>query len=177
METIVAPAVPRPIPVGAEMAALARFYPDVTWSGRIVEGGMGPGTPAMRAEGQGRHETIQDGRWIVGTYSQDQMLEDGTPVLTWQMHWVVGWDPAAAAYRATLADNYGHTDVMSGRIDGDRLIFETPGVPVPLRMTWDASDPAGITWINEFQAPDGQWQLIERYELTVAEQHRRGGER
>ena len=40
METIVALAVPRPIPVGAEMAALARFYPNVTWSGRIVEGGL-----------------------------------------------------------------------------------------------------------------------------------------
>jgi hypothetical protein len=59
METIAAPAVPRPIPVGAEMAALARFYPDATWSGRIVEGGMGPGTPAMRAEGRGRHELIE----------------------------------------------------------------------------------------------------------------------
>jgi hypothetical protein len=166
MDTIVAPAVPRPIPVGAEMAALARFYPDVSWSGRIVAGGMGPGTPAMRAEGYGRHELIQDGRWIVGTYAQDQVLEDGTPVLTWQLHWVVGWDPAGQTYRATLADNYGHAEVMCGRIDGDRLVFDTIGAPVPLRMTWDASDPAAITWVNELRTPDGQWQLIETYRMT-----------
>ena len=35
-----------------------------------------------------RHEIIQDGRWIVGTYQQDQFLADGTFVLTWQLHWV-----------------------------------------------------------------------------------------
>jgi hypothetical protein len=31
----------------------------------------------------------------VGTYEQDQFLLDGTPMLTWQLHWVVGWGPAA----------------------------------------------------------------------------------
>jgi hypothetical protein len=33
----------------------------------------------MTAEGRGRHEVIQDGRWIVGTYVQDQYLADGEP--------------------------------------------------------------------------------------------------
>jgi hypothetical protein len=37
--------IPRPITPGAEMTALARFYPDATWTGTIVAGGMGPGTP------------------------------------------------------------------------------------------------------------------------------------
>ena len=46
---------------------------------------------------------------------------DGTFVLTWQLHWVTGWDADAGEYRATLNDNYGHADVMRGRIDGDRL--------------------------------------------------------
>jgi hypothetical protein len=166
MATLASEAVPRPIPVGPEMAALDRFYPDVTWTGRIVAGGMGPGTPAMRADGQGHHERIQDGRWIVGTYTQEQYLEDGTHVLRWQLHWVVGWDPVNARYQATLADNYGHADVMSGRIDGDQLIFETPGDrPLPLRMTWDASDPAAVTWMNEV-CVDGRWALIERYRMT-----------
>lgn len=103
-----AASVPQPITPGPEMAALARFYPDVTWTGQISAGGMGPGTPAMSARGRGTHELIQDGRWIVGTYSQEQYLEDGTPVLTWQLHWVTGWDPARGEYRATLSDNYGH---------------------------------------------------------------------
>jgi hypothetical protein len=76
------------------MAALARFHTDVTWTGTIQPGGMGPGTPAMTAVGWGKHETIQDGRWIVGTYQQDQYLPDGRFVLTWQLHWVAGWDPS-----------------------------------------------------------------------------------
>jgi len=159
--------IPRPIPVGDEMAALERFFPDVTWTGRIAPGGMGPGTPGMTARGQGTHERIQDGRWIVGDYRQDQTLEDGTPVLTWQLHWVVGWSPAHREYRATLADTYGHADVMRGHVDGDRLVFETltPG-PAVLRLTWDAADPQAIVWRNE-ASPDGvHWRLIESYCMT-----------
>ena len=80
-------AVPRPITPGAEMAALLRFHCDITWTGSISAGGMGPGTPAMTAEGSGTHTTIQDGRWVVGDYRQEQYLLDGTHVLTWQLHW------------------------------------------------------------------------------------------
>ncbi len=159
--------VPRPIQPGPEMLALQRFYPDVTWTGTIAAGGMGPGTPQMTAIGSGTHETIQDGRWIVGTYRQDQYLVDGTHVLTWQLHWVVGWDPSRAGYRATLADNYGHADVMCGHLDGDRLVFETVGDgPVRLRMVWDATDPGDITWLNESTVDGAQWTLIETYHMT-----------
>jgi hypothetical protein len=88
-------------------------------------------------------------------------------VLTWQLHWVVGWDPQHAEYRATLADNYGHTDVMHGHIDGDRLVFQTaPGTPVRLRMTWDATDPTDLTWCNETSVSGGPWTEIETYHMT-----------
>jgi hypothetical protein len=161
--------VPRPITPGQEMAALARFYPDVTWTGTIAPGGMGPGSPPMTAEGTGTHQSIQDGRWTVGTYRQDQYVADGSFVLTWQLHWVVGWDPVHGEYRATLADNYGHVDVMCGHIHGDRLVFETvgtPGTPMRLRMTWDATDPADITWHNESSMDGRRWTDIETYHLT-----------
>jgi len=162
-----AAAVPRPISPGPQMTALRRFYPDVTWTGTVAAGGMGPGTPEMTARGHGTHELIQDGRWIVGDYSQEQYLTDGTWVLTWQLHWVVGWDPARGGYCAVLADNYGHADVMHGHIDGDLLVVETVGAaPVRLRMTWDLTDPPGITWRNE-SSPDGtHWTLIETYRMT-----------
>jgi hypothetical protein len=165
--THLAPQVPRPIDVGPEMSALAPFFPDVTWTGRIMPGGMGPASPSMTAEGTGRHRRIQDGRWIVGDYRQDQFLDDGTPVLTWELHWVVGWDPAHREYRATMADNYGHADVMHGRVAGDRLVFETlyPS-PAHLRLIWDASNPDAIVWSNE-ASPDGvHWRLIESYCMT-----------
>jgi hypothetical protein len=73
--------VPKPIVPGPQMSELARFMVDMNWTGTIVQGGMGPGTPEMPCRGFGSHERIQDGRWIVGTYQQDQFLTDGTFIL------------------------------------------------------------------------------------------------
>jgi len=52
-------AVPQPIGVGPEMAALSRFYRDVTWKGTIHAGGMGPDVPAMTGVGRGKVQAIQ----------------------------------------------------------------------------------------------------------------------
>jgi hypothetical protein len=159
--------VPRPTVPDVEMAALERFYPDVVWTGSIAAGGMGPGTPPMTAHGRGTHRIIQDGQWIVGDYAQEQYLTDGTYLLTWQLHWVVGWDPQHGEYRATHADNYGHAGVMRGYLDGPRLVFESlDGTPVRLRMVWDATDPTDLTWRNESSVDGGPWTLIETYHMT-----------
>lgn len=159
--------VPKPITPGPEMEALARFHRDLRWTGTIAAGGMGPGTPEMTARGRGAHQPIQNGRWIVGDYEQDQFLRDGTFVLNWQLHWVAGWDPASHEYRATIADNYGHADVMRGWIDGDRLTFETIGErPVRLRLVWDLTDPTGLTWRNESSVGGAPWTLVEEYHCT-----------
>jgi hypothetical protein len=159
--------IPRPTIAGDETAALRRFHRDVTWSGAIEEGGMGPGTPAQKADGKAVHHWIQDGRWVIGEFEQDQYLEDDTFVLKWQLHWVCGWDPANAEYRATVADCYGHTEVMRGRIEGDRMIFESMGeLPPHLKMTWDASSPDSIIWRNEMTFDGVEWQLIEEYRMV-----------
>lgn len=121
-------AIPKPIDVGPEMEALERFFRPCTWEGTIHEGGMGPGTPAMRGVGRGVVEPIQGGRWIAGDFEQDQFLEDGSFVLRWQLHWSRGGTPSTASNRASMVDNYGHADVYRGHIDGDRLVFESmPG--------------------------------------------------
>jgi len=156
--------VPRPITPGPEMAALRRFHRDTTWTGTIQAGGMGPGTPAMTARGRGSHRLIQDGRWVVGDYVQEQELVDGTAVLTWQLHWVAGWDPAAGEYRATVADCYGHAEVLRGRIDGDRMEFTSVGAPaVRIRLTWELVDDEVLRWRNEVRVADGPWALVEEY--------------
>ncbi len=161
--------VPLPIAAGDEMAALSRFFRDVTWTGTILAGAMAPGSPAMTASGSGTHVTIQDGVWIVGDYAQDQFLADGTFVLRWELHWVVGWDPVTAVFRATLADNYGRTGTMTGWIEGDRLVFESaPDEPVGIRLTWDLSDPTALRWRNE-AAVGGPYRLIEEYLCTFVE--------
>jgi hypothetical protein len=123
----------------------------------------------MTATGRGIHQSIQDGRWIVGDYEQDQYLPDGTFVLKWQLHWVAGWDPTRHEYRATINDNYGHADIMRGWINGDTLTFETVGEPpVRLRLTWDISDPARVTWRNEMSISGAPWSLVEEYRCTPA---------
>ncbi len=161
---------PRPRTPGPEMRALAPFYLDVTWTGTIEAGGMGPGSPAMTGNGRGMHHRMHDGLWIVGDYRQDQFLLDGTFALTWQLHWVTGWDADAGEYRATLNDNYGHADVMRGHIDGTRLVYESVGDgPVRLRLTWDVSDPRVSVWTNEASVAGGPWTLIESYRMTPAD--------
>jgi Protein of unknown function (DUF1579) len=164
--------IPAPIAAGPEMKALGRFYRDVTWTGVIHEGGMGPGTPAMTGAGHGTARAIQDGRWIVLDCEQDQFLDDGTFVLTWQLHWVSGWAPEHGEYRAVMTDNYGHAAVYRGHIDGDRLIFESlEDAGIRLRFTWDASDPDVIIWRNEMTAGDGTWFLIEEYPMVPVRHH------
>jgi hypothetical protein len=128
---------------------------------------MGPGTPAMTGVGRGRVHAIQDGRWLVMDCEQEQFLADGTYVLKWQLHWVTGWAPEHGEYRAVMADNYGHAEVYRGRIDGDRLVFEsTDTTGVRLRFTWDASDPAVMYWRNEMSADGDSWFLIEEYPMV-----------
>ena len=160
-------AVPRPIAPGPEMAALARFFPNVTWTGTVEADGLGPGTPEMTAIGRASHRLIQGGRWIVVTCSQEQYLLDGTFVLTRELHLVAGWDPSRHEYRATIADNYGHAALLRGRIDGDRLVFETIDDSLPrLRLTWDASNAGDLTWRNESSPGGKEWSLIEAYRMT-----------
>ena len=115
-----------------------------------------------------RARAIQDGRWVVLDCQQDQFLPDGTFVLKWQLHWVSGWSPEHGEYRAVMTDNYGHADIYRGRIDGDRLVFESmEGAAARLRFTWDVSDPGVITWRNEMAVGDESWFLIEEYRMVA----------
>jgi len=150
------------------MERLAKFHRDVSWTGTIRAGGMGPGSPAMTATGTGRHHAIQDGLWIVGDYQQDQFLPDGTFVLHWQLHWVSGWDAQAGEYRACVADNHGHLELLAGQIDGDLLTFQSIGhPPVRLRLFWHLVDDDTMIWRNEASVQGGPFNLVERYVCTT----------
>jgi hypothetical protein len=151
-----------------------RSFRDCTWKGTIAEGGIGPGTPEMPAEGRGVHTSIRDGRWIVAKYEQEQYLPDGTFVLQWKLHWVVGWDPDAGEYRGLHADNYGHAGVMRGLLEGDVLTFETTDDgPVQQRMVWRATGADAVTWRNEISFDGGPFSLVEEYEYRFPEKHPR----
>ena len=66
-----------------------------------------------------------------------------------------------------MSDNYGQAEVFRGRIDGDRLVFESlEGATARLRFTGDATDPGVITWRNGMAVGDGSWLLIEEYRMV-----------
>ncbi|HEU4318904.1 MAG TPA: DUF1579 family protein [Acidimicrobiia bacterium] len=162
--------IPHPREAGAEMAAIRPFHRDGTWTGVIHPGGMGPGTPLQLAHGRASHHWIQDGRWVVGDYEQDQLLEDGTYVLKWELHWVCGWDPLAGEYKATIADNYGRASVLHGRVDGRRMIFESIGDQPPrLRLIWELTPEGNILWTNEMSLDGAAWMLVEDYEIKPSD--------
>jgi len=163
------PQLPHSAVAGPEMAALAPFYRDWTWTGTIEAGGMGPGSPEMSGEGRAVCPLIQDGLWYSGDFEQDQRLADGTFVLRWQLHWVAGWDAAAGEYRASSADNNGpNLAIYRGRIDRNRLVYESLQESYPLiRLTWILTDPDHCTWRNEFTLDGESWSLIEEYAMVA----------
>ena len=90
-------------------------------------------------------------------------------MLRWQLHWVAGWDRTAGEYRACSADNNGpNLAIYRGRIDGDRLIYESLQASLPrIRLTWILADPDHATWRNEFTLDGETWSLIEQYEMLA----------
>jgi hypothetical protein len=165
-----APQLPHSAVAGPEMAALAPFYRDWTWTGTIQAGGMGPGSPEMSGTGRAVCRLVQDGLWYACDFEQDQLLSDGTLVLKWQLHWVTGWDRMAREYRASSADNNGpNLAIYRGRIEGDRLVYESLQEGFPrIRLTWILSDPDHAAWRNEYTLDGQTWNLIEEYEMVAA---------
>jgi len=154
---------------GEQVAALAPFYRDWTWSGTIEAGGMGPGSPAMSGVGQARCRLAQGGLWYVCDFEQEQRLLDGTHVLTWQLHRVAGWDGRAGEHRASSADDQGpNLGLYRGRIEGDRLVYQSVDESLPrIRLTWLLDDPEHCRWRNEITFDGATWSLIEEYAMEA----------
>jgi hypothetical protein len=59
-------------------------------------------------------------------------------------------EPTAKEYRATIADSYGHADVLRGWTDGDLLTFQSMvQARVRIRLLWHLADAERMTWRNE----------------------------
>jgi hypothetical protein len=169
MTTPTAPVLPHSAVAGPAMAALARFYRDWVWRGTIEANGMGPGSPEMIGDGRAVCRLAQDGLWYVCDFEQEQRLVDGTFVLRWQLHWVTGWDATAGEYRASSADNNGPSlAIYRGRLDGDRLVYETLQEELPrIRLTWVLDGTDRATWRNQYTLDGETWTLIEAYRMVA----------
>jgi hypothetical protein len=161
--------IPRSAEPGPEVAALAPFYRDWTWTGTIEAGGMGPGTPEMTGTGRATCRPIQGGLWWACDFEQEQRLADGTHVLVWRLHWVTGWDGRAGEYRASSADNNGpNLSIFRGRLEGDRLVYESLSDALPrIRLTWILDDETHARWRNEYTLDGTTWTLVEEYRMEV----------
>lgn len=158
---------PAPITPGPELEALKRFHHDVTWTGHVRAAGD---VPEMTATGEGRFHTTPNQLWIVGEFFQDQYYQ-GRKVAEWSAHYVAGWDTARHCYVAFAADSNGRSVPFTGAIEGDRFVITSDGAviggaPVRLRMIWDASNPATMTWRNEISVTEGPWTLVEEYDMV-----------
>ncbi len=164
-----APVIPRSAEPGPEVAAIAPFYRDWTWTGTIEAGGMGPGSPEMTGIGKATCRLIQDGLWWACDFEQEQRLADGTHVLNWRLHWVTGWDGRAGEYRASSADNNGpNLAIFRGRLDGNRLVYESLAEGLPrIRLTWILDDETHARWRNEYTLDGEAWTLVEEYRMEV----------
>ena len=164
------PTLPRSAQAGPEMAALAPFYRDWRWTGRIEAGGMGPGSPEMHGAGRATCRLGDDGLWYACDFEQEQTLADGTHVLTWRLHWVAGWDGPSGEYRASSADNQGpNIGLYRGRIEGSRLVYESIEDRLPrIRLTWILEDATHCAWRNEYTLDGETWILIEEYRMEKA---------
>jgi hypothetical protein len=168
--TIEAPInIPRSAEPGPEIAALAPFYRNWSWTGTIEANGMGPGSPEMSGVGRATCRLIQDGLWWSCDFEQEQRLADGAYVLTWKLHWVAGWDRMAGEYRATSADNNGPTlALFRGRIEDNRLVYESIAETLPrIRLTWILDDTSHARWRNEYTLDGTSWTLVEEYRMEV----------
>jgi Protein of unknown function (DUF1579) len=148
---------------GAEMGALKRFHYDCEWNGTVQAGGMGPGSPEMKAVGKATFSPIMDGAWLVGDFEQEQFV-DGAVAVKWQAHYVVGWSPQAGQYRVTYVDNNGSASLMDGRVENDQFVIETSGAsPVKFQMVWKLLADGTVEWANRCSVNGGPWTLIEEY--------------
>ena len=72
---------------------------------------------------------------------------------------------AAQEFLATIADCYGHTDILRGSIDGDLLTFQTidDQAPIRIRLFRHLEQPDRIIWRNEVSLHQGPFDLVQRY--------------
>jgi hypothetical protein len=146
---------------GPETAALKPFTTNATWTGVMKAGAMGPGSPEMPTKGKVKCSWIMGGLWAMCD------IEDGPAApksFVWKGHWIIGWDAEAKEYRASIFDNMATTTSMKGKIDGTKLIMESPeqmmmGQPMKVRLTWDATDPKAIKFIEERSTKGGPWTV------------------
>ena len=151
---------------GPETKLLRNFFPSSeTWTGVMRAGALGSGSKEMPTQG---HATC---RWILNDLYMTCDIEDtagtGKAAFTWKGVLTVGWDFTAKEYRGSMVDNMGQVAWASGKLTApSKLLMTTHELndknsPLRIRMTWDATDPKIIKYIEEHATQGGSWMVAE----------------
>jgi hypothetical protein len=138
---------------GPDQEALKPFVHNITSTGNVVAGGMGPGSPEMPTKGKATCKWINNNMWAACDI--DETMGTGAKAMKWSGHWVFGWDNLAKAYRGMMTDNFGMMERMKGSLDGTKMTWESmdemkvPNMPSKSRITMDAADPKNIKFTEE----------------------------
>lgn len=138
---------------GPETQAIKRFTKNASWEGHLPAGALGMNAPAMATKGFLKCKWCVNDLWLV--CEVEDVMGTGPDARVWKAVWVSGWDFGHREYRGAIFDSFGNSSMMRGKLDGDRLIFESMddvimhGVPTRLRFTFDASPPRGVKFTAE----------------------------
>jgi hypothetical protein len=152
---------------GPETTALAPFAANLAYSGTTKPGAMGPGSPEVPSKGTHKCKWTLDKLWL------DCDIVDvsgtGKQAMTWKGHIILGWDFEAKAYHALVADSFGGSQLLSGKLGEDKKLVMTTvgdvtmmGQPFKYRITYDLSDPKAIKFTDErLIGKEKDWMLAE----------------
>jgi hypothetical protein len=119
---------------------IKKFTRNATWEGHLPAGALGMNSPAMATRGSVRCRWAVDDMWLVCEI-EDHMGD----TRVWKAVWVSGWDQGHGEYRGAIFDSFGNASMMRGKLDGEKLIFESMddvimhGHATRLRFTFDAA--------------------------------------
>jgi hypothetical protein len=160
-----------PLRPGPETQAIKRFTRSASWEGHLPANALGLTAPAMPTRGSLRCKWCVNDLWLVCEI--EDYMGTGPDARVWKAVWVAGWDFGQREYRGAIFDSFGNSSMMRGRLDGERLVFESiddvimHGQATRLRFTFDASDHSvnGIRFTAEHSV-NGKF-VIDEQEIHV----------
>src|SRR5579871_4503825 len=139
---------------GPETKLVDKFTKSARWEGIMPAGALGRDAPALPARGSMNCRWCVNDLWLVCEI--EDRMGTGPDAHVWKAVWVSGWDFGHREYRGAIFDSFGNTSMMRGRIEGEKLVFESMtdvvlhGQATRLRFTFDAGASAqGVEFTAE----------------------------
>jgi hypothetical protein len=152
-----------PKPAAEIKAQAPHIGGSMTFTGKMLAGAMGPGSPEMPTKGKQVCKAVADGF----SYACDITSTAGTgkDAMTWKGHMVLGYDQASKTFKAFGADNMGGLMAMKGEMAGKKFTMTSVepmtmmGMTFNDRVTWDLET---MKFTDEHQMPGStEWKVVE----------------